>query len=50
MGGDMPLFQSAQAAARQLIAKDPELQEPEHAGLAEEVRRLFARNGEQGLN
>lgn len=50
MGGDMPLFQSAQAAARQLIAEDPELQEPEHAGLAEEVRRLFARNGEQGLN
>lgn len=50
MGGDMPLFQSAQAAARQLIAEDPELRDPEHAGLAEEVRRLFARNGDQGLN
>lgn len=50
LGGDMPLFQSAQEAARQLIAEDPGLQAPEHAGLAEEVRRLFARNGEQGLN
>ena len=50
LNGDMPLFLDAQAEARALIAADPELVKPEHRPLAEEVRRLFGRVSEQGLN
>ena len=46
----MPLFLEAQEEARSLIAADPELEEPAHRPMAEEVRRLFDRVTEQGLN
>lgn len=48
--GDMPLFKSAQDAARGLIASDPYLERPEHQALSAETRRLFEQVGEQGLN
>lgn len=50
LNGDMPLFLEAQEEARSLIAVDPELEEPAHRPMAEEVRRLFDRVTEQGLN
>ena len=45
---DMPLLQRAQTAATALLEADPALDS--HPILKEEVARLFARVGEQGLN
>ena len=49
-GGDMRVFQRTQQLARSLLEEDPALERTEHAALAQEVRRLFAQVGEQGLN
>jgi len=38
----MRLFRQAQDAARELLARDPELSEPGHLALLDKVRRLFA--------
>ena len=50
MGGDMPLFREAQETARVIIGEDPDLNGAQHALLAREVRRLFDRVGDHGLN
>jgi len=42
LAGDMRLFRQAQDAARELLARDPELSEPGHLALLDKVRRLFA--------
>lgn len=47
---DMAMFRTAQDAAAELIAADPELASPENRPLSEEVRRLFGEIGENGLN
>ena len=38
---DMQIFTMAQEAAKAILADDPVLSKPEHAGLAEETARLF---------
>ncbi|MDD2362243.1 MAG: ATP-dependent DNA helicase RecG [Oscillospiraceae bacterium] len=50
LGGDMPLFKAAQDAARELLAVDPFLKQPQHHALAQEINCLFEQVGEQGLN
>ena len=50
MGGDMPLFRTAQEAAREILAADPKLEQLDHSALAAETRILFEKVGEQGLN
>ena len=47
---NMPLVSETQAAAKQLLATDPELRLPEHQPLRTAVLQLFAKNGENGLN
>ena len=47
---NMPLVSETQAAARQLLADDPELRAPELRALRTAVLQLFAKNGENGLN
>ena len=47
---NMPLVSETQGAAKELLAKDPELRAPEHAPLRTAVLSLFAKNGENGLN
>ena len=47
---NMPLVSETQGAAKELLAKDPELRAPEHAPLRTAVLALFAKNGENGLN
>jgi ATP-dependent DNA helicase RecG len=47
---DMRLLREAQNAAREILAKDPALEHKEHHPLSEEVRLLFEKVGEQGLN
>ena len=39
---DMHLFTAAQEAAKQILAKDPDLTEKENAGLSREVASLFS--------
>ncbi|MDD3832336.1 MAG: ATP-dependent DNA helicase RecG [Oscillospiraceae bacterium] len=50
MGGDMPLFKTAQDAARELLTADPLLKQPQNHPLAQEISRLFEQVGEHGLN
>ena len=47
---NMPLVSETQAAAKQLLAHDPELRAPEYRALRTAVLQLFAKNGENGLN
>ena len=42
---DMELLKEAQAAARELVAADPELKKPSHRLLKKKVRELFRENG-----
>ena len=44
--GDMRVLKQAQGAAEELLRADPDLSRPEHAGLLERVRRLFADHGD----
>ncbi|OUO42478.1 ATP-dependent DNA helicase RecG [Flavonifractor sp. An306] len=44
--GDMRVLKQAQGAAEELLRSDPDLSRPEHAGLLERVRRLFADHGD----
>lgn len=48
--GDMPLVAQTQNAAAQILAADPFLTKPEHNSMKLAVYRLFAKNGENGLN
>lgn len=41
MADDIEVLRQAQACAKELLAKDPELSEAEHRGLRAEVRQLF---------
>lgn len=50
LSGDMLLLSHAQTAARALYEADPLLAEEEYRALGDEVRRLFALTGENGLN
>lgn len=43
---DMNVLQTAQDAAKELLAADPELSRPEHAKLRERVAKLFADNAD----
>ena len=42
--GDMKVLETAQSAAKALLARDPALSAPEHRPLAERVRRLLEKN------
>ncbi len=42
--GDMNILQTAQAAAKELLAADPALTKPENAALLSRVQRLFEAN------
>ena len=42
---DMPLLHEAQAAAEELLSRDPELIEPENRPVLARVRRLFDDTG-----
>ena len=42
LAGDTRLLSQAQQAARELLAKDPALQEPENRPVLARVRQLFA--------
>ena len=44
--GDMVLLHQAQTAARELLAQDPHLSQPDHAPLRRRVERLFRANGD----
>ena len=44
--GDMRVLKQAQGAAEELLRSDPDLSRPEHTGLLERVRRLFADHGD----
>lgn len=41
---DMNVLQTAQTAAQELLATDPELEKPEHQALKAAVDRLFEMN------
>ena len=41
LAADMPLLHEAQAAAEELLSRDPELSEPENRPVLARVRRLF---------
>ena len=43
---DINVLQTAQDAAKELLAADPELSRPEHAKLRERVAKLFADNAD----
>ena len=47
---NMPLVSETQEAAKQILAEDPELDQPENRPLRTAVLQLFAKNGENGLN
>ena len=47
---NMPLVSETQEAAKQILAEDPELGQPENRPLRTAVLQLFAKNGENGLN
>lgn len=44
LGVDVRLLEQAQTAARELLARDPALQKPEHQPLLHRLRQLFAQN------
>ncbi|MEG1858157.1 MAG: helicase-related protein, partial [Pseudoflavonifractor sp.] len=46
LAGDMRVLKQAQTAAEHLLADDPTLERPEHTLLLEQVKHLFAENGE----
>ncbi|MEG1720968.1 MAG: ATP-dependent DNA helicase RecG [Pseudoflavonifractor sp.] len=46
LAGDVRVLKQAQEAAEHLLAEDPSLSMPEHAQLLEQVKHLFAENGE----
>lgn len=50
LSGDMNLVHDTGVCAKELLAKDPELRLPIHHALRTEVIRLYAKNGENGLN
>ena len=50
LAGNMELVHETQEVAKALLAEDPELTAPAHHALRVDVVRLFARNGENGLN
>ena len=45
LAADMPLLHEAQAAAEELLSRDPELSEPENRPVLARVRRLFDDTG-----
>ena len=47
---DMQVLQAAQKLAGSIIKKDPQLRQPEHAGLQQQVRRLFSRAQQTEFN
>ena len=47
---DMAMCEQAQQAARRLLADDPSLSAPAHAGLRRGVEALYASVGDGGLN
>lgn len=47
---DMQVLQAAQKLAGIIIKKDPQLRQPEHAGLQRQVRRLFSRAQQTEFN
>jgi ATP-dependent DNA helicase RecG len=46
LAGDTRVLKEAQTAAEALLEKDPQLALPEHRGLMEKVKRLFAEEGD----
>ena len=46
LAADMRVLKEAQGAAEELLRSDPGLTRPEHAGLLERVRKLFADHGD----
>lgn len=50
LSGDMDLVHDTGVCAKELLARDPELRAAEHHALRTEVIRLYAKNGENGLN
>ncbi len=46
LAGDTRVFKEAQAAAGRLLEADPDLTRPEHRGVMEKVRTLFAEDGD----
>ena len=44
---DMSILRTAQAAARKVLASDPDLKLPQHSGLSKKVADLFEKVGEQ---
>ena len=47
---DIDLFKQTREAAAELVAKDPELMQPENRGLKLEVLRMFAKSGTDDLD
>ena len=47
---DTKMLHEVQEAADLLLSEDPDLQKPEHHALYTDIVRLFAQNGENGLN
>ncbi len=47
---NMPLVSETQEAAKEILAEDPELDQPGNRPLRTAVLQLFAKNGENGLN
>ena len=43
LSADTRILEAAQTSARELLATDPALKQPEHAALADQVDRLFSR-------
>ena len=50
LAGDMELVRQTQEAAREILAADPQLRDPANHALRADVVRLYAKNGENGLN
>ncbi len=46
LAGDTRVLKEAQAAAEELLTADPDLTAPEHRGIMERVRLLFAEDGD----
>ncbi len=43
---DEELMEQAKEAAEELVSRDPELKDPEHAGLKKQIRRMFVDNAD----
>lgn len=50
LASDMEILKEAQQASKEILANDPSLGMPEHAGLRAGVYQLFGKIGEEGLN